>query len=115
MSAIRANHEPLTSSEVETRATSSAKTLGQSDGATLIALGVAIAGAESGASIPGSCSLCRSDRDLQSSTAEYSNVFCSKECEQEFVRKALAAVTVEDCMRIHRRLETLLMGVQEPR
>jgi len=80
-----------------------------SAGATLIELGVALVRAESTPAIPGLCSQCESERDTQSSTARYPNVFCSKECEQEFIRIALASLTLEDCIGIHHKLENLMM------
>ncbi len=87
--------------------------MGKSAGATLIEIGIALAGAESSPAIPGLCSRCRSGRNAQSSTSHYPNVFCSEQCEQEFIRTALASLTLEDCIRMHGRLDNLLMRAQE--
>ncbi len=78
----------------------------------LIGLGRALAGTESGPSTPGLCSQCWAPRNPHSSTAQFPNAFCSQKCEQEFVRAALASVTIEDCIRMQRRLETLLMAAK---
>src|SRR5437868_1857443 len=69
--------------------------------ATLLGLGARIAHAEASAPIPPLCSRCRSNRDAESSPSQYPNVFCSEHCEQEFIRTALASLTLEDCIRIH--------------
>ena len=82
----------------------------KSAGTKVMDLSIALAAAESRPPIPGKCSRCQSYRNPQNSTANYSSVFCSKECEQEFVRTALAGITLEDCVRMHRRLENFLMG-----
>jgi hypothetical protein len=108
MSATQFKQSPVGPSKVEEHRSS----LGQSAAATLIELGIAFAAAESSAEIPGMCSHCRAPRTPQRSTAQCPNVFCSEECEQEFVRAALASLTIEDCIRIHGRLETLLTGAE---
>lgn len=82
--------------------------------ATLIELGAGIACAEASPAMPPLCSHCRSNRDAQSSTSQYPSVFCSEKCEQEFIRAALASLTLEDCVRMHGRLENLLMSAQQP-
>jgi len=92
----------------------SRRILGSSTGATLIELGIALVSAELGSAIPGLCSRCQSGRNEQSSTAQYPNVFCSEQCEQTFIRTALASLTVEDCIRMHERLERLLTAGQAP-
>jgi hypothetical protein len=76
--------------------------------AKLVDLGIAIAAADSRPSTPRKCSRCQSYRSPQSSTAKYPNVFCSEECEQAFVRAALAGITLDDCVRMHRHLEAFL-------
>ena len=83
----------------------------RSTGARLIELGKTLADAEFSIT-PGLCFRCRGSHDPQRSTAQYPNVFCSEHCEQEFIRTALAALTLQDCVRMHRRLETLLMHAQ---
>lgn len=74
----------------------------------LIELGIALAAAESSTPIPGQCSKCRGYRNPQYSTAQFRNIFCSKECEHEFVRAAVASLSIDDCIRIHQRLEALV-------
>jgi hypothetical protein len=88
------------------------RSLGTSAAAKLIELGAALAAADSGASIPGFCFHCLAPGNAHNSTAQFPNVFCSEQCEQEFVRAALPSLTVEDCIRMHDRLETLLMGAK---
>jgi hypothetical protein len=107
MSTMQSKPEPIHSGEHGTQPTSSSK----SAGATVIELGIALVRAESTA-IPGQCSYCRSPRNHRHSTAQFSTVFCSKECEQEFIRAALPSLTVEDCIRIQASLERLTFGVE---
>ena len=87
---------------------------GKSAGAMVIELGITLAGAESRIATPGWCFRCRVSQDPQRSTSQYPNVFCSEHCEQEFIRTALASLTLEDCIRMHERLGNLLMPAQEP-
>jgi hypothetical protein len=108
MSAIQFQPEPFGSNNAEIPARQ------KSAGATLTELGVALARAESSAPIPGLCSRCLSHRDQRSSTAQYPNIFCSERCEQEFIRTALASLTLEDCVRMHTRLDTLLTRARNP-
>ena len=108
MSATQSKQQPLGSSRSDDYSSS----LGTSAAAKLIELGIALAASESGAALPGQCSRCRSHRNPKYSTAQYPNVFCSELCEQEFVRAAVASLTIEDCIRIHGRLETLLMRAE---
>ena len=82
---------------------------GKSAGATVIELGITL-----GLATPGWCLRCRGGQDPQRSTSQYLNVFCSEHCEQEFIRAALASLTLEDCIRMHERLGNLLMPAQEP-
>jgi len=79
----------------------------------LIEFGVALAEAASGAPIFGLCSRCRNYRHPLTSTAHCRNLFCSQQCEQEFVRTPLTPVTLEDCVCIQERLETLLIGARQ--
>ncbi len=109
MSATQSKEQCLGCSKVEAHRFSPRK----SGAATLIELGIAFAAAESSDPIPGSCSHCRAPRNPLRSTAQCPNVFCSEQCEQEFVRAALASLSIEDCMRIHERLDTLLVGARE--
>jgi hypothetical protein len=82
---------------------------GKSAGATVIELGITL-----GFATPGWCLRCRGRQDPPSSSSQYPNVFCSEHCEQEFIRTALASLTLEDCIRMHERLGNLLMPAQEP-
>jgi hypothetical protein len=81
--------------------------------ATLMELGIAFANAPFSPSLPGQCAKCRSYRFAQSSTAQFPRIFCSEQCELAFVRATLARLTIEDCIRIHRRLEVLLDASRE--
>ena len=108
MSAVPFEPRPLESNEGEIQPRH------KSAGAILIELGVALASAESRAPIPGLCSRCLSHRDPRNSRVKYPNIFCSERCEQEFVRTALASLTLDDCVRMHARLEALLTGAREP-
>jgi hypothetical protein len=83
-----------------------------SSGATLVGLGVELTRAESRAQTPGLCSRCLGPRDPRTSKAQYPNIFCSERCEQGFIRAALVSLTLDDCVRIHRRLEALLNRTQ---
>ena len=86
---------------------------GKSAGATVIGLGITLCGAESSIATPGWCLRCRVSQDPQRSTSQYPNVFCSEHCEKEFIRAALVSVTLEDCIRMHERLENLLVPAQK--
>ena len=87
---------------------------GKSAGAIVIELGITLAGAESRIATPGWCLRCRVSQDPQRSTSQYPNVFCSEQCEHEFICTALASLTLDDCIRMHERLGNLLMPAQEP-
>jgi hypothetical protein len=113
MSATQSKQEVFSADKGETRGSWAARIMGKSAGATLIELGITLAGAESATEMPGWCFRCRGRQDPRRSTAQYPSVFCSEHCQQEFVRAALASLTLQDCMRIHRRLEDLLVGVQD--
>jgi hypothetical protein len=78
-----------------------------SAGTTLVELGAWLGKAAALLDLPGQCAYCRIERDLQTSTAGFPQVFCSELCEQEFVRAALASLTLEDCLRMQERLERL--------
>lgn len=108
MSAIQSKFERLCSSKAEGGSSS-----GTSAAAKLIELSRALAAAESIASAPGLCSHCGAPRNPLRSNAQFRNVFCSKECEQAFVRAALAFLAAEDGRRIYRRLDTLLRAAEE--
>jgi len=86
---------------------------GKSAGATVIELGITFGGAESSIATSGWCLRCRGSQDPQRSTSQYRKVFCSEHCEQEFIRTALASLTLEDCNRMHERLENLLVPAQK--
>jgi hypothetical protein len=78
----------------------------------LIEVGRALAGGDYSASKPGLCSQCWAPRSPHSSTARLPNAFCSQQCEEEFLRSALASLTLEDCIRIQGRLESLLAAAE---
>jgi hypothetical protein len=84
------------------------ESLGRSAAATLIELGSMLAAADASDPKSGVCIRCSAPSNSQRSNAQYANTFCSKECEQEFVRTAMASVTLQECLRIQHRLETLL-------
>jgi hypothetical protein len=108
MSAIQVREQPLGASKSQHRKS----LLEESAAETVIELGIALAGAHSCASLQRRCCRCRSYRIPQNPTARWPYSFCSENCEQEFIRAALASLTVEDCIRIHGRLETLLRETQ---
>jgi hypothetical protein len=82
--------------------------------ATLVELGVTLAGAEAQPATPASCKRCRSAHDPQKSTSRYPSIFCSKACEGQFIRAELSSLTLDDCIRLQAKLEKLLRRVQEP-
>jgi hypothetical protein len=113
MSAIQSKQEGFSADKGETRGSWAARIMGKSAGTTLIELGITLARAEPATAMPGWCFRCRGRQDPRRSTAQYPSAFCSEHCEQEFVRAALASLTLQDCIRIHQRLEDLLVGVQD--
>ncbi len=106
-------HQPPSSNEPESCRSSLEEPLRKSSASVLVELSVALVKAASGTSTPGFCSRCQSYRDPRLSTALYRNLFCSQQCEQEFVRTALESLTLEECDRIQERLNALLIGAQE--
>lgn len=76
---------------------------------TLIEVGCLLAAAKSCASIPGLCFCCSVLLEAQSHTAQFRDIFCSEQCERQFVRTALGPLSLDDSIRIQRRLETFLM------
>ena len=109
MSAIQPKQQSLDSQKPETERSWMARFTGKSAGAAVVQLGVMLAGAES-KNLPGLCSRCQGYRNPQSSSARYPSIFCSEQCEREFISAALASITVDDCIRIHQRLDSLLMS-----
>jgi hypothetical protein len=107
MSAIQFRPEYLGSNKAEIPAKDN------SNGATLIDLSVELTRAESSPQPPGLCSRCLSHQDPQTSNAQYPNIFCSERCEREFIRAALASLTLDDCVRMQARLEALLKQTQK--
>jgi len=87
---------------------------GKSAAARLIELVVMISSAESSVATPRWCFRCQGNQDPQRSTSHYPKVFCSEHCEVECIRTALGSLTLQDCVRMQRRLEDLLMP-QKPR
>ncbi len=110
MSAGECKQEPLSSNQLEFYRAWLDNPLSKPAASTLIELGARLAEVASGTPTPGLCSGCRNYRDPRTSTAQCRNLFCSQRCEQEFVRNALAPVTLGDCIRIQERLDTLLIG-----
>lgn len=106
--------ETLNSQEIEAYGSRPDSPRRRSAAAMLVELADAFVNATSKGPSPGLCSQCRGYRDPRSSTAQSPHVFCSAECERDFVRTALASVTLEDCLRIQHRLESLLLGTQAP-
>jgi len=106
-------HQPPSSNEPESCRSSLEDPLRKSSASILVELSVALVKAASGTSTPGFCSCCQSYRDPRFSTALYRNLFCSQQCEQEFVRTALESVTLEECDRIQEKLNALLIGARE--
>jgi hypothetical protein len=106
---IQFKEQPSQSSRVDFHQRSA---LGNSASAKLIELGRALACAESSASTRGSCFHCMEPRSSYRSTAQFPSVFCSEQCEREFVRGAIASECVEHCIRIQHRLESLLAGAE---
>ncbi len=86
MSSIQFTPQPSSESNDTDR---SRRMLGSCAGATLIELGIAVAGAQASSAVPGLCPRCKSGRYAETSTARYWNIFCSKQCEQEFISAAL--------------------------
>jgi hypothetical protein len=115
MPATQSKEDLLGSYKGEIHRSSAGRTMtGKSDGATVMELGIRLGGAESSIATPGWCLRCRGSQDLQRSMSHFPNVFCSEQCEQEFIRTALASLTLEDCIRMHKRLRNLLMPAQAP-
>ena len=112
MSATLAKRESFTSANIATYNRSNSA--GKSATSVLIELARTFVAASSTAQLPGLCSRCRSYRDPRTSTSEYPNIFCSNQCELEFVRSALASLTLDDCIRVQQRLDNLLEAVPEP-
>jgi hypothetical protein len=112
---------PVTQPKDETCPAASAETpevalessVRKSTAGSLLELGITFALAASRNPTIGLCCRCRGPRNPQRSTAGNPNVFCSARCEQNFVRAALSSVTLDDCIRIQQRLETLLTGASQ--
>ena len=114
MPATQSREDLLGLNKGEIHRSSAGRTMaGKSAGAMVIELGITLAGAESRIATPGWCLRCRVSQDPQRSTSQYPNVFCSEHCEQEFICTALASLTLEDCNRMHERLENLLVPAQK--
>ena len=103
MSTIQSEQQRLGSNRFHAYGSS----LGTSATVKLIELGIALA--EGSDPTPGFCFHCLAPLNTHSSTAQFTNVFCSEQCEQTFVSGPLASLTTEDCIRRHNRLKNLLM------
>ena len=114
MSATQAESKLSSSENVKAYKSWPENLIPQSAAAMLVELGTIFAAAESSPRRQRLCSRCRQYLDPRNSTAQCANVFCSGQCEQEFVRESLASLTLEDCIRMQTRLEMLLSGVREP-
>ncbi len=115
MQAIKYTQKPFDSDTDEVPNSCPEKSrMGKSPATTVLELGISLAHAELNGGIPGLCSRCRSNRDPNRSTSHYPNVFCSERCEQDFIRIALASLTLEDCIRMQKRLESLFVNTAEP-
>ena len=112
MSAIKPEREISKSAKVADSRSWLEGSATQSAAAMLMELGLMFAAAEAKPPSQGLCSRCRSYRDPRTSTAQSPNVFCSEQCEKEFIREALASVTLEDCIRIQQRLEELVTSAR---
>jgi hypothetical protein len=112
MYVIHSKPESLSNNKMNSEKTSLRNFRGGSV-AALVEVGVVLAAAQSKPLLPGQCSNCCGFRNPRYSTAQFSNVFCSKECEQEFVRAAIGSLTGEECIRIHQRLEALITNAEE--
>ena len=106
--------DKLNSQEVEPYGSRPDNSRRRSATAMLVELADAFVNAASRGPSPGLCSQCRGYRDPRASTAQSPNVFCSGECERDFIRTALASLTLEDCIRIQQRLESLMLNTQPP-
>ncbi|HUO60461.1 MAG TPA: hypothetical protein VMU24_07310 [Candidatus Acidoferrales bacterium] len=100
--------QSLISGKVQNEITRFKKPAEESAGASALDLAISLTYAEVADSSPGVCHRCRGYRNPRQSLAQYPNVFCSIRCEQDFIRAALAALTLDDCIRIHERLDALL-------
>src|SRR5260370_16736525 len=104
MPATQSREDLLGLNKGEIHRSSAGRTMaGKSAGATVIELGITLGGAESSIATPGCCLRCRGSQDPQRSTSKYLNVFCSEQCEQEFIRTALASLTFLVCIRMPAR------------
>ena len=83
----------------------------RSAGATLIEFATGLVDAELEAPRNNACMRCHGSRTQTNGGSHFPDLFCSDECEQEFVRIALAGLTLQDCIRIQRRLDALLSGI----
>jgi|SRR5579871_3701234 len=114
MPETQVKQETLNSQEIEAYGSRPDNPRRRSATGILVELADAFVNAASRGPSAGLCSQCGGYRDPRSSTAQSPNVFCSAECERDFVRTALASVTLEDCIRIQHRLESLLLSTKAP-
>lgn len=114
MSSTRSKNEPIARNQLTVQSATLKRSSAKSSGTTVVNVATILIGAECTAPIGDVCLCCDNRPDPQTSSAENPNIFCSEDCEQEFIRAALADITLEDCICIHRRLERLLQSVQQP-
>lgn len=86
----------------------------QSPAAALVELAARLAIAESSLPRRQQCSWCQGHLDSGHSDARFPNVFCSKDCEREFVHQALAGISPDDAARMQKLLNALLTSARQP-
>jgi hypothetical protein len=113
MHAIQFKNEYCTLNKGEPEASWPGDPGASSLGAVLLQLGRVLADAAFGDPTAGLCSRCGTSWNPQRSTARFPTVFCSERCEQEFIHIALASLSLQDCIRMQKRLDALLVGTIE--
>lgn len=76
--------------------------------ATAVKLGIELSDISIDSNSSSNCKRCTGAYECINSDAICKNLFCSKGCELFYVREALSGMTLEDCIRIQKRLEALL-------
>lgn len=104
--------DQLAACNMEADGTPLSKDLSRSRAGLLVELAAQFATTVLRAPNSGLCCHCRGYRDTRTSPAQYPNIFCSERCEQEFVGAALASLTLDDCIRMTRQLDRLLVKAQ---
>ncbi len=60
------------------------------------------------------CLKCEVKYEPSGSSALYSTQFCSEYCQRDFIRSGLRSLTLEQCIRLHKRLEALVGQIKPP-